>query len=191
MSNDLTIKDNTNLSKAREDFIRFKNKQVANTQKRNTTPSEQTAPTTAHEILLCSKKPGVQSLMTYEVSTKEAVLIKATPLSNTTGFSSKESQNRLTVKRKIMISGDYDGCPYCGQVSVVHCNCGTISCGPDRNSRHTCPGCGDRHRTVPRRQKTTLFGSRPNHEAREKSSPLGNTNKSLSQDSRFLLNHKK
>jgi len=129
--------------------------------------------------------------MTYEVRTKEAVLIKATPLSNTTGFSNKKPQNRLTVKRKTMISGEYKGCPYCGQVSVVHCHCGAISCGPGRNNHHTCPGCGDRHRTVPRREKTILFGSRPNHEAREKSSPLRNSTKTLTQDSRFLLNHKK
>lgn len=189
MSKNLTIKSNNSLSQVREEFQFFKNKQDARTKKRTTATSKVTAPTIAHEILLCSKTIGARSLMTYEVTAKKAKLVKATPIKYQAGRTVKETQDCLTINRKTSINSDYEGCPYCGQGTVVHCHCGVISCGSNWNSRHTCPGCGNHSRTVTRRQTTTLTSASPTRNTLNKSS--SSTTQMLSRDSRLSLTHKK
>jgi len=54
----------------------------------------------------------------------------------------REGYDKTTIGGFIDRTGDYPGCPYCGQSFIVVCTCGHISCRIEKNNIFTCEWCG-------------------------------------------------
>ncbi len=55
-------------------------------------------------------------------------------------------------------TGEFPGCPDCGAMSFVKCNCGKIACW-NGEKRMTCPWCGcDMHEIAPATEKFDVSG---------------------------------
>ena len=62
---------------------------------------------------------------------------------------SREGFGSDTIPLPDIISDEYPGCPYCGQIGVIVCgNCGKLTCAEDSNYS-TCEWCGNRGKVVP------------------------------------------
>ncbi|KRT56575.1 hypothetical protein [endosymbiont of Ridgeia piscesae] len=190
------------LARAKAEFMQFKNKQgkrpahPATAAPREKAPAP--APKTAYKLLYCSEHIGKLSRVDFELSETTATGIKATALETPSASSCTPQApdlDSITLKRKVTMSGSYNGCPHCGKKSFCRCNCGAISCSTGNAGIHKCPSCQKKFRTIPLTDAIDLTGNRERSQApRIESAPRTalprNTAKALPKNAPKTLPHK-
>lgn len=192
MKKDLMIKGKGNLSKAREEYEKFKSKQIARSAEKQASPKQSQALTElkkANAILLCSSKQGAPAQLEFELTPETARLISATAIKPALKMASTSNDNNITLSREMKISSAYDGCPHCNQGGIIHCSCGSLCCIAYMSKKHTCPSCGKTSGVIPLREPIAVSGTRQ-HRKPKAMRPKQNA-KALSHKSQLLLTRKK
>jgi hypothetical protein len=202
MKKELMNKGKSDLARAKAEFEQFKRKQtkrsaqpaMAAPDKRAPAPS----PKSAYKILHCSQHIGKLSRLEFRLSGSTATGIKATALetsSSRAGAPQSQDLDSFMLKRKIELSGSYNGCPYCGNKSLCRCSCGVISCNASGAEFHKCPSCNREFHLVPLTDAIELTGHRePNQkpsigDAQRPALPK-NRNKAIARNAHKALPHK-
>ena len=202
MKKQLTKTGTNKLALAKAEFEEFKRKQIkrasepamAAHDKRAPAP----APKSAYKILHCSQHVGKLSQLEFRLSGSTATGIKATALetqSSRAGAPKSQDLDSFMLKRKIELSGAYNGCPYCGNKSLCRCSCGVISCNASGAEFHKCPSCHKEFHLVPLTDAIELTGHRePGQkpvigDAKRPALPK-NRNKAIARNTRKALPHK-
>lgn len=192
MRKDLTIKGKGNLSKAREEYEKFKSKQIARSAEKQASPKQSQAlidHKKASAILMCSNKRGATAQMTFELMPETARLISASALKPTLTMATTNHDNHIMLKRELKISSAYDGCPHCNEKGIIHCSCGSLCCIRSNSKKHTCPSCGKTSGVKPLLTPIAISGTR--QENKPKAMRPKQNAKALSHKSQLLLTRKK
>ena len=54
-----------------------------------------------------------------------------------------EGYDKMTIKGQISPTSEYPGCPYCGAMGFVICECGKLNCYTPGARKFTCEWCGE------------------------------------------------
>ncbi|MCG8072792.1 MAG: hypothetical protein N0C86_12515 [Candidatus Thiodiazotropha taylori] len=163
------------------------------------TTTTRPAPKTAQKTLHCSTHVGALARVDFKLSPSVATGIRATaiqPSAASPGTIRTADIDSFILKSKVELSGDYNGCPHCGKVTICHCRyCGVISCATGTGERHRCPSCQRTFPTVPLTDPIDLTGNRerppqPTMAATPRTSLPRRTTKALPQHPKGLLPRK-
>ena len=151
MSKALTITKQQAVAIAKKELATLRNKRkqsVAKTSHKPEPRQRRSTPVrdrdTATHLFYCSDKAGEVSAMTLKLTKTTATTGKVAPLPEQARESFETGDDDLVfLKRDLVISHDYAGCPHCHQRSMVRCGiCGALSCHESAKGVHTCPQCG-------------------------------------------------
>lgn len=88
----------------------------------------------------CSKKEGAYGIRIEEKDKGHWVADWA--FQTNESVAKREGYDKGEIRGRFSLSGEFPGCPYCGNSDILQCSCGKIFCWDGKTKTNTCPWCG-------------------------------------------------